>query len=141
MISTSWQVGTEEQHYLSTRVERSNSAYGMEVSTPKSKAVVNSTTQIAKTAISMGGNLLEDVDHFKYLESILIKDGTSTQKIKARIVQPKTVMTRLYSIMQSKNISLQVKIRLYRSLVISIFLYGYKTWTTTAETECRIQVL
>jgi len=54
----------------------------------------------------MGGNLLEDVDHFKYLESFLNKDVTSTQEIKARIAQAIAAMTRLHPILQNNNISL-----------------------------------
>ena len=130
---------TEKHQDLATRVERNSSAHRMEVSTAKSKRMVNSITRMAKTAISMGGNLLEDVDHFRYLGSILKKDGTSTQEIKTRIAQEIAAMTRLHSILQNKNSCLQVKIRLYRFLVISIFRYGCENWTTIAETETRIQ--
>ena len=136
MKSTYWQA---VQRNLSTRVERSSSGYGMKVSIPKSKGVVNSITRGAKTAISTGGNLLGDVDHFKYLGSILNKDVKSTQEIKARIAKEIAAMTRLHPILQSKNISLQVNIRLYRPIAIFIFLYRCDSWTTTAETERRIQ--
>ena len=128
-----------EHQDLSTRVERSSGAYGMEVSNPKSKGMVNSAVQGTRTAVTMCGELLEDVDHFKYLGSILNRDGTSTQEIKVRIAQATAALARLHPILKSKNISLQVKVKLYRSLVVSIFLYGCESWTTTAETERRIQ--
>jgi hypothetical protein len=37
------------------------------------------------------------------------------------------------------NISHDVKIELYKSLVFSILLHGYKSWTLTAESEHRIK--
>ena len=37
------------------------------------------------------------------------------------------------------NISLGSKVKLMRSLVISIFLYAYESWTLTAELEKRKQ--
>ena len=40
---------------------------------------------------------------------------------------------------KDKNIALSSKIRLMRSLVISIFLYACETWTLTAELEKKIQ--
>jgi hypothetical protein len=47
-------------------------------------------------------------------------------------------MTKLNQIWKS-NISLPVKIKLYKSLVLSILLYGCESWTLTAESEHRIQ--
>ena len=48
-------------------------------------------------------------------------------------------MTRLNIIWRKQNISFPVKIKLYKSLVISVLLYGYESWTLNAETERRIQ--
>ena len=47
-------------------------------------------------------------------------------------------MARLTRVWKS-NISFQTKFKLYKSLVISILLYGCETWTLLAETERRIQ--
>ena len=40
-----------------------------------------------------------------------------------------------------KNIAISSKIRLMRSLTMSVFLYAYETWTITADIERRIQAL
>ena len=42
-------------------------------------------------------------------------------------------------IRKDKNITLSSKIRLMRSLVISIFLHSCETWTLTAELERKLQ--
>ena len=60
--------------------KKSSSNYGMEVSTSKSKGMANSRDQEVRTAVCMCGEVLEDVDHFKYLGSILNRDGTSTKR-------------------------------------------------------------
>ena len=44
-------------------------------------------------------------------------------------------------IWKAKNIALSTKIRLQRSLIISIFLYACETWTLTAETERKLQTM
>ena len=48
-------------------------------------------------------------------------------------------MTRLARIWRSNTISFPVKVRLYKSLVLSTLLYGCESWTLTADTERRIQ--
>ena len=48
-------------------------------------------------------------------------------------------MTKLKTIWNDKNIALSSKIRLMRSLVISIVLYACETWTLTPELEKKIQ--
>ena len=44
-------------------------------------------------------------------------------------------------IWKDKNIALKTKIRLVRSLIMSIFLFACETWTLTAETERKIQTM
>ena len=56
-----------------------------------------------------------------------------------RIGQTTAAMTRLKTIWADRNISVKSKIRLMRSLVTSIFLYGYESQTLTADLERRIQ--
>ena len=50
-------------------------------------------------------------------------------------------MTRLKPLWIDKSISLSSKIRLMRSLVTSIFLYAYESWTLKAELQKRIQAM
>ena len=78
------------------------------------------------------------VVELKYLGSTLTSDGTSNKEVEIRIAVATAAMTKLQEIWKSK-ISLNTKIRLYRSLVLSIFLYGCETWTLYADTERRIQ--
>ena len=52
-----------------------------------------------------------------------------------------TAVTKLKVIWNEKNIAISSKIRLMRSLAMSIFLYACETWTITADIERRIQAL
>ena len=47
-------------------------------------------------------------------------------------------IVRLMTIWKSNKISIQTKILLYKSLVLSIMLYGCETWTLTEYLERRI---
>ena len=110
----------------------------MEVSTEKSKVLVNSTT--GSTAhISMNGEQLEEVGSFKYLGATLTKDGRSTSEIKTRLAMATAAMAKLSRFWKSKTISFNTKMKLFKALVLSILLYGCESWTMTAETTRRIQ--
>ena len=50
-------------------------------------------------------------------------------------------MTRLKQIWKNKNITLQSKTRLMRSLIMSIFLYACETLTLTAELQRRVKTM
>ena len=70
----------------------------------------------------------------------LINDmDTTSTKDGMEISAEKTKLTKLKTIRKDKNIALSFKIRLMRSLVITIFLYACETWTLTAELEKKIQ--
>ena len=58
-----------------------------------------------------------------------------------RTAQTTVAVTKLKVIWSHKNIALSSKIRLMRSLAMSIFLSPCETWTITADIEIRIQVL
>ena len=59
-------------------------AYGMEVSTEKSKIMTNSMNSISAD-ISTNGQKLEEVACFKYLEAIRYKHSTCSAEVRIRI--------------------------------------------------------
>ena len=122
---------------LTDKLSARAGAYGMEISTAKSKTMVNSTKNI-NANITMDGEQLEEVDSFKYLGATLSKDGTSNTEVRIRIAQATSAMARLTRVWKS-DISFEAKHRLYKTLVVSILLYGCETWTLLADTERRIQ--
>ena len=128
----------QELQDLTTSLEHSSGAFGMEVSSEKSKVMVNSKED-STASITMNGQQLEEVESFKYLGATLSKDGTSNSEVRIRIGSAMSAMSRLDRIWKSNNVSFTTKFRLYRSLVLSVFLYGCEAWTLYAETEKRIQ--
>ena len=73
-----------------------------------------------------------------YSPTVMTDEG-SKQKTMSRIAQTVGTLSKLKTISKDKNIALSSKIRMGRSLVISIFLYACETWTLTAELERNIQ--
>ncbi|KAK2176730.1 hypothetical protein NP493_643g00001 [Ridgeia piscesae] len=92
------------------------------------------------TDIRVNGEKLDCVNRFKYLGAIIADEG-SKPEILARIAQTTAALAKLKTIWNDRNIALSSKIRLMRSLVMSIFLYACESWTLTADTERRIQAM
>ena len=105
---------------LVERLDKAPTAYGMEISAEKTKLMTNTTSGI-NTEIKVNGQKLETVTSFKCLSSV-ISDKGSKPEIPSRIAQTTAVLTRLKPVCNDRSISLNSKIRLMRSLVISIFL-------------------
>ena len=81
---------------------------------------------------------LGTVTNFKYL-GVVVSDDGSKPEVLSRIAQATAALTKLKPIWKINNISLGSKVKLMRSLFISIFLYACESWTLTAELEKRTQ--
>ena len=129
----------EELANLVERLDKASTTYGMEISAEKTKLMTNNTSGI-NTEIKVNGQKLETVTSFKYLGSVITDKG-SKPEILSRIAQTTASLTRLKPVWIDKSIFFSSKIRLMRSLVISIFLFACESWTLTAELQRRIQAM
>ena len=121
------------------RLDKTSTAHGMHISAEKTKLMTSNTNGI-NSNIRVNGEELETVQSFKYLGAIVTDEGPMPE-IRSRIAQTIAALTKLKIIWHDKNIDLSSKIRLLRSLVISIFLYSCETWILTAEIERKIQTV
>ena len=129
----------EELADLVERLGKTSTAFGMQINAEKTKLMTNNTNGFS-TDIRVNGEKLDCVNRFKYLGAIIADEG-SKPEILARIAQATAALAQLKTIWNDRNIALSSKIRLMRSLVISIFLYVCESWTLTAHTERRIQAM
>ena len=132
---------TGEEDELSKLVHNLDTAtakFGMEISAGKTKIMTDNGT--LQRDITIQGQWLETVDHFKYLGAIIC-DESSRREVLSRAAQTMAALARLKTIWKDKNMRIKHKIRLMRTLVKTIFLYACETWTLTADLQRRIQSL
>ena len=125
---------------LVSNIDNTSRAYGMEVSEEKTKIMTNNIADGSIEDITVNGQQLETVDKFKYLGAQVTDEG-SKPEILARIAQATSALAKLNPIWKDKNIKMDTKVRLLRSLVMSIFLYACESWTLSAEMERRISAV
>ena len=132
--------GTEtELANLVERLDKTSADYDMQISAEKTKLMTNNINGHQQCHQGQWRNL-ETVQSFKYLGAIFTDEG-SRPEILSRIAQAKGALANLKVIWKDKNNALSTKIRLLRSLIMSIFFYACETWTLTAETERKIQTM
>ena len=78
--------------------------------------------------IKIENKKLREVHHFKYLGSVLTRDGYSTREIKIRIAIVKEAFNRKLSLWTNK-VNIELTKKLVRFYVWSIALYGFEVLT------------
>ena len=126
----------QELEALVDSLDKTCTSYKMEISAEKTKLKTYSANGILRE-IKVKAQKLGSVTSFKYLEAV-VSDNGSKPEVLSRIAQATAALRKLSPIWRD-NISLGSKVKLMRSLVISIFLYACESWTLTAELEKRTQ--
>ena len=133
-------VNAEEEEKTGVLVDRLDITiprYKMEIGPDKTKVMTNNPNGFQRE-IKIKGQRLEEVENFKYLGAIISNEG-SKPEILSRIAQTTAALMKI--IWRDKNISLDTKFKLLRTLILSTLLYACESWTSTAEIERRIQAL
>ena len=61
--------------------------------------------------------------------SKIIADGDCSHEIKRHLFLGRKVMTNLDGILKSRYITLSTKVRLVKTMVFPVVMYGYESWT------------
>ena len=80
----------------------------------------------------------ETVSDFIFLGSKIAADGDCSHEIKRRLLLGRQVMTNLDSIFKSRDITLPTKVRLVKTMVFPVVMYGYESWTVKKAERQRI---
>ncbi|VDP30702.1 unnamed protein product [Schistosoma margrebowiei] len=90
--------------------------------------------------ITLDGETLENVESFTYLGSTIDEQGGSDADVKARIGKARTAFLQLKNIWNTKQLSTNIKVRIFNTHVKAVLLNGAETWRTTTTTIKKIQV-
>ena len=80
----------------------------------------------------------ETVADFILGDSRITADGDCSHAIKRRLLLGRKVMTNLDSIFKSRDITLPTKVRLVKTMVFPIVMYGCESWTIKKDEHQRI---
>ena len=81
------------------------------------------------TSWEIDGETVETVSDFILGGSKITADGDCSHEIKRCLLLERKVMTNLYSIFKSRDITLPTKVRLVKAMVFPVVMYGWESWT------------
>ena len=81
---------------------------------------------------------VETVSDFIFLGSKIAADGDCSHEIKRHLLRGKKLMTNLDSILKSRDITLQTKVRLVKAMVFPVVMCGCESWTVKKPERRRI---
>ncbi|KAK3563871.1 hypothetical protein QTP86_004810 [Hemibagrus guttatus] len=122
--------GLDLQHALGSFAAECEVA-GMRVSTSKSEAMVFDRKKVACT-LQVGGEVLPQVEEFKYLGVLFTSEGRMDREIDRRIGAAAAVLRSMYrSVVVKKELSQKAKLSIYQSIYAPTLTYGHELWVMT----------
>ena len=73
-----------------------------------------------------------------FLGSNITADGDCSHDIKRCLLHGRNVMTNLDSILRNRDITLSTKVRLVKTMVFPVVMYGYESWIIKKAEHQRI---
>ena len=90
------------------------------------------------TLWQIDGETVETVTDFIFGSSKITPDGNYSHEIKRLLLLGRKAMTKLDSILKSRDITLPTKVRLVKAMVFPVVMYGCESWTIKKAESQRI---
>ncbi|KAK3559006.1 hypothetical protein QTP86_000109 [Hemibagrus guttatus] len=120
--------------------ERRQAGVGLLI-TSKSEAMVLNRKKVACT-LQVGGEVLPQVEEFKYLGVLFTSEGRMDREIDRRIGAAATVMRSMYrSVVVKKELSRKAKFSIYQSIYVPTLTYGHELWVMNEREELGVELL
>ena len=124
----------EELKSLLTKEKVESEKVGLKLNIRKTKIVVSGPI----TSWQIDGETVETVSDFIFLGSKITADGDCSQEIKRHLLLGSKVMTKLDSILKSRDITLPTKVHLVKAMVFPVVMYGCEGWAVKKAEHQRI---
>ena len=79
---------------------------------------------------------METVTDSIFLDLKITADGDCSHEIKRRLLLGRKAMTKLDSLLKSRDVTFPTKVRLVKAIVFPVVMYGCETWTIK-KAECQ----
>ena len=115
----------EELKSLLMKVKEESEKAGLKLNFQKAKIMTSGPI----TSWQIDGETMETVTDFIFLGSKITADGDCSHEIKRRLLLGRKAVTKLDSILKSRDITLLTKGCLVKAMVFPAVMYGCESWT------------
>ena len=124
----------EELKNLLVKVKDESEKVGLKLNIQNTKIMATGPI----TSWKIDGETVETVTDFIFVDSKFIVDGDCSHGIKRHLLLWRKVMTKLDSLLKSRDISLPINVHLVKAMVFSVVIYGCESWTIKQAERGRI---
>ena len=107
------------------KVKEESEKVGFKLNIQKTKIMASSPI----TSWEIDGETVETVRDFVFLGSKITADGDCSHEIKGHLLFGRKVMTRLDSILKSRDITLPTVVHIVKAMIFPVVMYGCESWT------------
>ena len=122
----------EEQNTLLMKVKEESEKTRLKLNIQKTKIMASGPV----ISLQIDGETMETVTNFVLGGSKITADGDCSHEIKRRLLLARKAMTKLDSILKSRDITLPTKVHLVKVMVFPVVMYGCESWTIK-KAECQ----
>jgi hypothetical protein len=110
---------------------------GLEISVEKTKYMLLSRQQnVGKNRdMKIANRSFENVSQFKYLEMTVTNQNLIQEEIKRRLNSDNVCYHSVQNLLSSQLLSRNLKIRIYKTIILPVVLYGCETWSLALREE------
>ena len=115
---------------------------GVEVNTDKSKYMVMSRDRNAGRghSVKTDNSSIEWVEEFKYSGTTLTDQNSIQEEIKSRLKLGSACFYSMQNLLSSKLLFKNFKIKIYRTIIFPVVLYGCETWSLKLREERWLRI-
>jgi len=115
---------------------------GLEISADKTKYMVMTRDQNAgrNHSVRINNSTFETMEEFKYLGTTLTHQNSIPEEIKSRSRLGNACYQSVQNLLSSMLLSKNLKIKIYRTTILPVVLYGCETWSLTLREERKLRV-
>jgi hypothetical protein len=115
---------------------------GLEVNPEETKYMLMSRSQKTgqKHGIKIANRSFEDVAKFRHHGTTLTDQNHMHEEIKSRVISGNACYHSVQSLLSSSLLSRNLKVKIYKTIILPVILYGCETWSLTLREEHRLRV-
>ncbi|GFS16863.1 retrovirus-related Pol polyprotein LINE-1 [Elysia marginata] len=91
--------------------------------------------------VTVNKNKLIQREYFKYLGTLISRDGRSDTEIQARIAQAKATFQKMMSILTNPYVLIQKRKKVLECYIEPILMYGSEAWTITNKFKKKLEAV